>query len=321
MKIALNRLKSLFSIGFFSLLLLPGLAQDFRIKSVSLDEVNRPRLEFDNDTNSYYVLYRGETVTNLTIPIVLKLGVDANGALIDAEPFDGQSSTRFFRVREIPIAEPEDTDGDTIDDLYELAYPAILDPLNASDGEEDPDADDLTNAQEYSTGTNPTLADSDGDGWIDSIEINDETDPLHPASRPQHSLLSQPPVLVELPSPDAAGTSGVGLVLARPPLWIDVPSADASGAAGVGIVLAMPPVLLDLPSAEGAGSAGSAVFLAQPPVAIDLPSPDTAGAVGAAAFLAQPPVLIDLPSADTAGGSGTALSLAQPPVNVRVNSQ
>lgn len=303
-----------------ALTLTPAMAQDFHITAAGFDSARRPVLEFQNDTNSYFVLYRGDTVTNLS-PIVLELGADAGGMLVDPESFDGENATRFFFIHKVPLAAPVDTDGDGIDDLYELAFPGILDPLNAADGEEDPDKDDLTNVEEYMFGTNPELADSDGDGWIDSIEIHDGTDPLNPASRPQQSLLSQPPALVELPSPDAAGTSGSALLLAGPPLALDVPSADASGAAGVGIVLARPPVLVDVLSLDAAGAAGSAVFLAQPPVAIDVPSADAAGASGIGALLAYPPVLIDLPSADTAGASGSAVTLAQPPVNVRLNSQ
>ena len=296
-KIALNFLPALFGAGTL-LFLAPSLAQDFLIATVSLDESNRPRLEFEGDTNSYYVLYRGYTVTNVTTPIVLKFGTDANGVLVDAEPFDGQSATRFFRIRKIPLVLPMDTDGDGIDDLYEVARPNILNPLNAADGGRDPDSDDLTNAEEYGLGTNPSDGDSDGDGWIDGIERGDETNPLNTGSRPQQTLLAHPPLLVELPSADAAGTSGIGLVLARPPLLMDVPSADVSGASGQGVVVTTPPVALDVPSPDAAGVTGVGVL-----------------------FLARPPVLIDLPSAEQSGATGAPLLLSSPLVNIRLNSQ
>jgi hypothetical protein len=294
-KIALNRLRPLFGAGLFSFLA-PALGQDFSIMTISLDADSRPQLEFESETNSYYVLYRGYSVTNLT-PIVLKLGADANGALVDPVPFQSQSLTRFFRLREIALAAPVDTDGDGIDDLYEVARSGILSPLNMADGEEDPDADDLTNVEEYGFGTNPSAADSDGDGWIDGIERGDGTNPLSPASRPHHSLLARPAMLLELPGPDGEGASGTALLLARPPLLIDAPSAEASGTAVAG------------------------VFLAQPPVSIDLPSADAAGVTGGAHFLANPPVLMDVPSADGAGAGGARPFLANPPLSIRLNSQ
>jgi hypothetical protein len=298
-----------------------ALAQDFHITALSFDGANRVRLHFPGDTNSYFVLYRGDAITNVITPIVLKFGADADGALTDIEPFNRQNPARFFRVRKVLLTTPADVDGDGIDDLYEFTRSAILDPLDTADGEEDPDADDLTNVEEYNFGSDPSAADLDGDGWIDGIEKGDGTDPNNPASRPQHSLLSRPPTLAELPSPVAAGASGSGLVLARPPLALDVPSADASGTTGAGLLLAMPPVLMDLLSPDVAGSAGGGVFLAQPPLAIDVPSPDAAGSSGATAILAFPPLSVEVPSADVAGVSGNAVSMAAPPVNIKLNSQ
>jgi hypothetical protein len=320
-KKVLNHLPALLAAITLSTWVAPAAAQEFRVTAISLDPENRPRLEFPSNTNSYYVLYRGYEVTNITTPIALVLGADANGALVDAGSPTNSTLPRFYRLREIPIAQPADTDGDLIDDLYELDRPSILNPLVTADGGEDPDNDDLTNAEEYFASTNPALADSDGDGWVDGIELNDETEPLSPLSRPRHSLPSRPPVLVDLPSPEGAGTSGIAVLVARPPVATQISSPDASGATGVGIVLAKPGVLVNVPSPDASGTSGSGVFLARPPLLAEIPSSDGFGTAGSAAFLALPATTVAIESTDAAGAGGHTLLLAQPPVNIRINSQ
>lgn len=67
-----------------------------------------------------------------------------------------------------------DADHDGLDDAWEAAH-----ALNrtANDRNEDPDADGLTNLQEYLLGTNPNSADSDADGLDDNQERAFGTDP------------------------------------------------------------------------------------------------------------------------------------------------
>ncbi len=72
-----------------------------------------------------------------------------------------------------------DRDGDNLPDLWEYRY-----TLNLRDGQDansDPDGDTLTNLQEYQAGTNPRLADSDGDGFTDGMELAQGADPLNGA--------------------------------------------------------------------------------------------------------------------------------------------
>jgi hypothetical protein len=64
---------------------------------------------------------------------------------------------------------PPDSDGDGMDDAYELRNG--FNP-NLANGNEDPDGDALTNTQEYALGTDPNNADSDGDSTPDNVDSN-----------------------------------------------------------------------------------------------------------------------------------------------------
>jgi hypothetical protein len=63
-----------------------------------------------------------------------------------------------------------DTDGDGMPDWWETQYG--LNPASAADAATDADGDGATNLQEYNAGSNPTVADTDGDGLSDGNEIN-----------------------------------------------------------------------------------------------------------------------------------------------------
>ncbi len=61
-----------------------------------------------------------------------------------------------------------DADADGLPDAWELQY---WTSINAQGGTGDPDLDNLTNAQEYAQGTDPTNPDSDADGMADGWEV------------------------------------------------------------------------------------------------------------------------------------------------------
>ncbi len=75
-----------------------------------------------------------------------------------------------------------DNDRDGIPDEWEAKNG--LNPNDPSDANLDFDDDGLINVQEYTLGTNPNNADSDGDGTSDKEEIEKDTIPTDPVSKP-----------------------------------------------------------------------------------------------------------------------------------------
>ncbi len=78
-----------------------------------------------------------------------------------------------------------DSDGDGLPDAVEPFFgtdPAVADTdgNGVLDGDEDFDNDGLSNAAELAAGTDPFTADTDGDGLLDGAELQAGTDPLNP---------------------------------------------------------------------------------------------------------------------------------------------
>ena len=95
----------------------------------------------------------------------LKNWVLTTGA--SAPELQGLVRTGARLIANVPI---RDEDGDGMDDDWELSHG--LDPMNPADGALDPDADGLTNVREFAAGSDPHVADSDGDGLLDGAEVD-----------------------------------------------------------------------------------------------------------------------------------------------------
>jgi hypothetical protein len=73
-----------------------------------------------------------------------------------------------------------DYDGDGLPTWYERGY-TFLNPNDPSDAAKDQDGDGLSNLGEFTAGSNPLVADTDGDGLTDGVEVNTRnTNPLNP---------------------------------------------------------------------------------------------------------------------------------------------
>jgi hypothetical protein len=75
-------------------------------------------------------------------------------------------------------------DGDSLPDAWELQYFGSLQYAPA----DDPDNDRLTNAEELALKTDPSKADTDGDGFKDGVETTLRSDPLDANSKPSTDL-------------------------------------------------------------------------------------------------------------------------------------
>jgi len=84
---------------------------------------------------------------------------------------DAATITATFETEKAAFGLADD-DGDGLANGYELQYPGCLSISNAVDAIADCDGDGLTNTDEFQSGTNPTIADSDADGASDGAEVN-----------------------------------------------------------------------------------------------------------------------------------------------------
>ena len=156
--------------------------------------------------------------------------------------------------------------------------------------EGDPDNDDLTNAEEVRRGTQPFLADTDGDGWLDGVEVADGKDPLDATSHPSFTMVAAPPVELALPGPEEPDLLGFGTFLAQPPVEVSLPVAEEPETISPGTFVGSPPVDISWPEGEEPDQPGLGTFLASPPIEVILPGPEEAEADTPGTFLALPPL-------------------------------
>ena len=98
---------------------------------------------FADNPGVYYLLEHSPDLINWG-PADMSLGINS---VMDLDPL---TTTEFFRAVPFSKFSPQDTDGDGIDDVYELTHSSMLDPLDPSDGSHlAPGGGGLTNYQVY----------------------------------------------------------------------------------------------------------------------------------------------------------------------------
>lgn len=106
-------------------------------------ENNVVTVEFANNPGVYYLLQHSPDLITWG-PADMSLGIPSD---LDLAPGVGRG---FFRAIPYDKHSPVDSDGDGIDDVYELNNPSVLDPLDPTDGSKlAPGGGGLTNYQVY----------------------------------------------------------------------------------------------------------------------------------------------------------------------------
>jgi hypothetical protein len=101
------------------------------------------RLTATEEVSSYFILQSSASLTGL-LPRAMDMG--AGGAIWDVTT--AGVSRQFFNVRQVSAYAPEDSDGDYIDDVYEIQHP-FLNPLSATDALLIVPGKSITYLQEY----------------------------------------------------------------------------------------------------------------------------------------------------------------------------
>ena len=123
-------------------------AQELRITDIGVDDLGGFHVGFPASVESYYLLLHGDAVTDVSEPVVAGLGMVGTLTMNLPPPAAQLPAAQFFRLRQIPIAQPLDTDGDGIDDVWELRFRQSGAALDGADALQDhngngrPDLDD-----------------------------------------------------------------------------------------------------------------------------------------------------------------------------------
>lgn len=130
--------------------------QGFVITEIRLETNGVPRITHLSDTSNYYALFRGSSLSDLSHPVDIRVGLENTGSLADPRPL---ALGAFYRILRTPIAAPLDLDRDGMNDIYEIDRAPALNPLNPADALADADGDLRSNLAEARAGTDPMRAD------------------------------------------------------------------------------------------------------------------------------------------------------------------
>ena len=116
-----------------------------RIEEIRTTASGEVALSFRASLDHYYILERCESLADPMRPTRLVLPILETNTLTDS--LAGTSA--FYRLRTVPLSDPLDTDGDGLDDAYELRRGPVLNPLAPGDASQPTSNRPLTPWQEY----------------------------------------------------------------------------------------------------------------------------------------------------------------------------
>jgi len=138
---------------------------NLRILATHLATDGSITFDYPSDAASYFILLRGTNLFDIQQPVGIKLGTNSVDSLADVSQ-GSPPKVGFYRLRQVPLTQALDSDGDGIDDVYELRH-SFLNPLVKADGALDFDHDGGSNAEEYRLHTDPTQPDT----LIESVSL------------------------------------------------------------------------------------------------------------------------------------------------------
>ena len=105
-----------------------GTAQNVPIKNYSVNNFGQVQLEIEAEADKYYLLTALHQ-PNLVYETITSMTIGVNGTLIISEP-GAAFPQQNYKITEHSIANPDDTDGDGIDDITEFNNLVTQAPLN-----------------------------------------------------------------------------------------------------------------------------------------------------------------------------------------------
>jgi len=117
-------------------------------ESLTIEAIPTPTVLSLRVPDNVAAYYRLDLSTNLPIFAAWAMDLGYQGAEWVVS-YELGPAAAFFRVFNQSLWAPTDTDGDGMDDVWELDHPGVLDPLDPTDAGLDPDGNGLTHLQEY----------------------------------------------------------------------------------------------------------------------------------------------------------------------------
>jgi uncharacterized protein YjbI with pentapeptide repeats len=128
------------------------------IQGVTAGAGNAAEVTLRSKEGFTYALARSNLDGSAGEIVALALGQRGQTTLVDPAPPPGATAHSYVVLMR-SMDRPRDTDGDGIDDVYELLRPHFLNPLDPTDANLDTDGDGRSARQEYLEGTDPETPD------------------------------------------------------------------------------------------------------------------------------------------------------------------
>ncbi len=146
-----------------------------------------PSTDVTNDAATEFVVMNSDVLTVTDSGLITGAGAGETTIVVTNSVINPDFTVEAYPT--FRVHPPEDDDGDGMPNDYEIAK--SLDPTDPSDAFFDNDGDALSNYNEFLWGTEPFVADTDGDTRPDGLEVDQGSNPLRPDDIPVSGLLDE----------------------------------------------------------------------------------------------------------------------------------